>query len=62
MTQKPEKRPTFQGQPLSDEQLEVLRAQIESFDSVDEIDPEIRAIIAERWPHLLAKLAPGRKQ
>lgn len=56
-----ERRPTFQGRELSDEDLEVLRAQVEMFDSVDQIDPEIRAIIAERWPDLLSRIVPEKK-
>jgi hypothetical protein len=53
-------RETFQGRELSDDELEVLRQQVESFDSIDEIDPEIRDIIARRWPELLIKLAANK--
>ncbi|WFU68579.1 hypothetical protein [Bradyrhizobium sp. CB2312] len=48
----------YQGQPLDPDQLEALRLQIESFDTIEVIDPEIRAIVARNWPHLLAKLPP----
>jgi hypothetical protein len=48
----------FAGQPLDDEQLEALRIQIENFDTIEAISPEIRGIVARNWPHLLAKLPP----
>jgi hypothetical protein len=40
------------------EDLDLIRQQIEEFDEIDKIDPEIRAIVARNWPHLLAKLPP----
>ncbi|MCK1402038.1 hypothetical protein IVB45_17455 [Bradyrhizobium sp. 4] len=48
----------YQGQPLDPDQLEALRMQIESFDSIEVIDPEIRGIVERNWPHLVAKLPP----
>lgn len=39
----------LRGRPLSNEELKAPRTEI------DEIDPEIREIITERWPHLLAE-------
>jgi hypothetical protein len=54
--------PAFRGRQLSDEDLAVIRAQVEMFDSIDQIDDEIREIIQERWPDLLSsKIAPERK-
>ena len=44
------------GRPLSGEELEHLRMEIESFDEIGPVDPEVRAIVARNWPHLLAKL------
>jgi hypothetical protein len=44
--------------PLGTEQLEMIRAQIEEFDEIRNVDPEIRGIVARNWPHLLAKLPP----
>jgi hypothetical protein len=49
------------GQPLTAEDLEMLRRQIESLDSIEIIDEEIRAIVARHWPHLLVKLPPPSK-
>src|SRR5260370_11668603 len=47
------------GRPLSPEELEMLRQQIEEgFDNIAEVDPEIRGIVARNWPHLLPKLPP----
>jgi hypothetical protein len=57
-----ERRPTFQGRELSDDDLELLRAQVEMVDSIDQIDPEIRDIVAERWPELISRIAPEKKQ
>jgi hypothetical protein len=49
----------FHGRPLEPEELEMIRLQIESgFDTIEEIDPEIRGIVKRNWPHLLAKLPP----
>jgi hypothetical protein len=46
------------GRPLEPEELDLIRQQIEEFDQIDNVDPEIRAIVARNWPHLLAKLLP----
>jgi hypothetical protein len=46
------------GHPLSPEELELIRQQIESFDDIGAVDDEIRGIVARNWPHLLAKLPP----
>jgi hypothetical protein len=47
------------GRPLSPEELEMIRRQIEEgFDNIAEVDPEIRGIVARNWPHLLSKLPP----
>ena len=41
------------GLPLSPEELEMLRQQIErGFDNIAEVDDEIRGIVARNWPHL----------
>ena len=48
----------LQGRPLSPEDLERLRLEIESFDDIAAIDPEVRGIVERNWPHLLAKLPP----
>jgi len=36
------------GRPLSPEELEMIRREIESFDNIDVVDDEIRGIVA---PH-----------
>jgi hypothetical protein len=47
------------GRQLTQDELDMIRAQLESrFDAVDAIDPEIRGIVERNWPHLLAKLPP----
>jgi hypothetical protein len=47
------------GQPLSPEELELIREQIESLDDiVGTVDPEIRGIVARNWPHLREELPP----
>ncbi len=47
------------GRPLSPEELEMLRQQIEEgFDNIAEVDDEIRGIVARNWPYLLEKLPP----
>ncbi len=47
------------GRPLSPEELEMIRQQIEEgFDNIAEVDHEIRGIVARNWPYLLEKLPP----
>jgi len=47
------------GRPLSPEELEMLRRQIEEgFDNTSDVDDEIRTIVARNWPYLLEKLPP----
>jgi hypothetical protein len=50
------------GRPLSEQDLEWLRQHMESFDRIENISDDLRELIAERWPHLLAKLTPPQKQ
>jgi hypothetical protein len=46
------------GRPLSAEELEMIRRQIEEgYDNITEVDAEIRGIVARNWPHLLSKLS-----
>jgi hypothetical protein len=44
------------GRPLEPEELDMIRMQIEAFDRIEAIDPQIRRIVERNWPHLLAKL------
>jgi hypothetical protein len=46
------------GRPLSPEELEIIRRQIEQFEVIGAVDDEIRGIVARNWPHLLSKLPP----
>ena len=46
------------GRPLEPEELELIRQQIEDFDTIEAIDPEVRRIVERSWPHLVAKLPP----
>jgi hypothetical protein len=46
------------GRPLSPEELDAIRQQLEEMDDVISISPEVRAIVERNWPHLLAKLLP----
>jgi hypothetical protein len=40
--------------PLSPEELELIRRQIEEgFEVIAAVDDEIRGIVARNWPHLL---------
>jgi hypothetical protein len=45
-----------QGRPLEPEELEAIRRQIEQFDTIEAIDPEMRGIVVRNWPHLVSKL------
>ena len=46
----------YQGRPLEPEELEAIRQQIEQFDTIEAIDPEMRGIVERNWPHLIVKL------
>jgi hypothetical protein len=46
------------GRPLSPEELELIRHQIEALDDIGAVDDEIRGIVKRNWPHLLSKLPP----
>jgi hypothetical protein len=46
------------GRPLEPDELDAIRQQIEEFDTIEEIDPEVRGIVKRNWPHLMAKLPP----
>jgi hypothetical protein len=48
----------LQGRPLSPEELEMIRRQLESLDDIGAVDDEIRGIVARNWPYLLSKLPP----
>ncbi|MCK1407665.1 hypothetical protein [Bradyrhizobium sp. 76] len=48
----------YQGHVLEPHQLEELRVQLEAFDTIEEVDAEMRGIIQRNWPHLVAKLPP----
>jgi hypothetical protein len=50
------------GCPLSPEELEMIRQQIEEgLDNIAEVDDEIRGIVARNWPHLAVQAsARGR--
>jgi hypothetical protein len=48
--------PKLCGCELSEAELETIRADIESLDTIDEVDDQMRALIESEWPDLLAKL------
>ena len=48
----------LRGRVLSTEELAALRREIESFDSIEAIDDEMRVLIIRNWPDLAAKLPP----
>jgi hypothetical protein len=50
------------GRPLSSEELELIRLQIDSDDKIDAVSDEVGGGIVERnWPHLLSKLPPAQE-
>jgi hypothetical protein len=46
------------GRPLSPDDLDAIRRDIEAMGSIDAISDELRAIVVRNWPHLIAKLPP----
>jgi len=49
------RRAKLLGRDLSDAELETIRVYIESLGAID-VDDALRDLIAQQWPHLLAKL------
>ena len=50
------RKPMLDGRELSEVELAQIKSQIESLDTIDTVSPEVREIIAQHWPHLLAKV------
>lgn len=50
--------PMLNGRELSDYELAELRGQLEN-KAIGCVSDEMRALIAEQWPHLLAKIGHG---
>jgi hypothetical protein len=50
------------GHVFSEQELEALRRRIESAEGIDVVTPEVRRLVAEHWPELLAKLPPEKKK
>lgn len=50
------------GRILSPEDLEEIRAQLETMGSIDAISADLRAIVLRNWPHLVAKLPPEEQE
>jgi hypothetical protein len=52
------KPPILDGRELSLQELEAIRVRLESFDVIERVSNDMRELIANQWPHLLAKLCP----
>jgi hypothetical protein len=48
----------YRGRPPEPDELEAIRQQIEQFDTIEAIDPELCGIVERNWPHLVSKLPP----
>jgi hypothetical protein len=53
-------KPMLDGRELSELDLAEIKRQIESYDTIDSVSDEMREIIAQHWPHLLAKIRPPK--
>jgi len=53
-------RPYADPEAAARKELEAIRQQIEQFDTIEAIDPEMRGIVVRNWPHLVAKGAATR--
>lgn len=58
MTRKP--KPMLYGRELSADELETIRRHVESFDVIEGVTDEMRELITNEWPDLLAKLRPPK--
>ena len=52
----PKHKPTLDGRELTDAELQQIRQILESFDGIGTISVEMRSLIEQQWPHLLAKI------
>ena len=50
------RKPTLHGRELWPDDLKAIREQIEVFDTIEHIDDDMRALIEQQWPNLVAKL------
>jgi hypothetical protein len=50
--------PVLNGRKLSNEELEEIRAMLDSMDSFGAVTPDMRNLIQTQWPDLAAKLPP----
>jgi hypothetical protein len=48
------------GRELSEFELAQIRRQIERVETIDAVSDEMRALIEQQWPHLLAKIRSRR--
>ena len=51
---------TLYGRALSDDELVLIKQRVESFGTIETINDELLALVAEHWPELLAKLRKGK--
>ena len=53
-------KPMLNGRELSEFELAQIRRQIENVDTIDVVSDEMRALIEQQWPHLMAKIRPAK--
>jgi hypothetical protein len=53
--------PTLGGRAVSDDELARIRREIESYDAVGDVDDDLRRLIEDHMPDLVAKLPPPPK-
>ena len=54
------RRPILNDRELTEAELEQIRHILESFDGLGTVSDEMRLLIEQQWPHLLAKIKPRR--
>jgi hypothetical protein len=54
----PSPKEVFRGQPLGPKDLERIRLELETLDSIKVADEELRGLVKRNWPHLVVKLPP----
>ena len=48
-------RPYADPEAAARKELEAIRQQIEQFDTIEAIDPEMRGIVVRNWPQITAR-------
>ena len=50
------------GRELTEGELDKVKRLLDHMETIEGVSDEMRALIEQRWPHLLAKIRPAKSQ